>query len=278
MASFDNTERERQTAFRAASETISAEGRSPTDIAAKPYKYLLAIDREDDNLYPSLRGRGGARKFFADREIQWWRHQGFDAHRVNGPTRNMASSQIMCVNFMLPLAGIPGALDAVVREIDADVERVVDIQHEDRTSPVEFEWIGTETSLEGETLRGARDTSVNALVVAETSAGRRAYLIEWKYTEKYTRRDFGAGRTGRLRLRPVFPALRRLAQFHRRSSDDRASLRTVLPANAPSAARRPDGRPRRAWSLGSQSGRGRAGRQFGVWGLHHVSPARRTLP
>ena len=54
----------------------------------------------------------------------------------------MISSQVACVNFLLPLAGIPGALTAAMRALDADVRAVVDIQHEGRTSPVKFEWIG----------------------------------------------------------------------------------------------------------------------------------------
>ena len=96
----------------------------------------------------------------------------------------MASSQVACVNFLLPLYAIPGALRSVVRAIDDDVEDIVAISHEERVSQVEFEWIGLGRSLEGKTTRGANTTNVDAFVIAKTAAGQRAYVIEWKYTEE----------------------------------------------------------------------------------------------
>ena len=111
----------------------------------------------------------------------------------------MASSQVACVNFLLPLAGIPGALLAAIRSIDEDVSGIVEIHHEGNTSPVEFEWIGLGGSLESAGTRGSQATSIDAFLVAETKTGRRAYLLEWKYVEQYlvTRPDFkGKGRSG----------------------------------------------------------------------------------
>ena len=104
------------------------------------------------------------------------------------PTRNMASSQVACVNFLLPLAAIPGALVSVLRALDDDVVDVVDISHAANTSAVEFEWIGLGGSLEGGRTRGSQSTSIDAFLVAETSVGtRRGYLLEWKYVERYLR-------------------------------------------------------------------------------------------
>ena len=98
----------------------------------------------------------------------------------------MVSSQVACVNFLLPLAGIPGALSSALRALDDDVLNVVSITYEGHTSPVEFEWIGLGQSLEGGTTRGAQNTSIDAFLVAETTTGRkRAYLLEWKYVERY---------------------------------------------------------------------------------------------
>lgn len=120
-----------------------------------------------------------------------------------GPTRNMTSSQVACVNFLLPLAGISGALSAALRVLDDDVRSAVDIHHEGRVSPVEFEWIGIPRSLEGGVTRGAQNTSVDAFLVAKTINGRRrGYLIEWKYAEQYqsSKPAFkGAGRSGNTR-------------------------------------------------------------------------------
>lgn len=115
----------------------------------------------------------------------------------------MTTSQVACVNFLLPITGISRALPAALRVLDEDVRRVVDIHHEDRVSPLEFEWIGILRSLEGGVTRGAQNTSVDAFLVAETINGRRrGYLIEWKYPVQYqsSKPAFkGAGRSGNTR-------------------------------------------------------------------------------
>ena len=195
----------RQENFRQRSATISAQGRAPVDELGRRYGYMLALGYEDENLYPTLRGAQGVCRFFDERAVTWWRHCGFDAVARNGPTRNMASSQIACVNFVLPLAEIENGLLAVLAAIDDDVTGIVTI--EDPTagtsSPVEFEWIGLDHALEGEaeTRRGEFSTSVDAFLVAETRNGRRAYLLEWKYTEVYGENDKGRGRKGQTRRR-----------------------------------------------------------------------------
>ena len=166
---------------------------------------MLALGLEDENLYPLLRGAGGARQFFGERGIKWWRHCGFDDPLADGPTRNMASSQIACVNFLLPLRGNDDGLLAVLAAIDDDVTGIVRIEdpRAGTSSTVEFEWIGLGHALEGEayTTRGEFATSIDAFMVAETRVGRRAYLLEWKYTESYGKNDKGCGRKGRTRRR-----------------------------------------------------------------------------
>ena len=198
--SFGDAARKRQARFRDTSPTISERGRSPSDDQGRRHGHLLALGCEEENLYPSLRGGSGARRFFKERDIRWWTD---NANRDDGdgPTRNMASSQIACVNFLLPLAEVPGAIAAVVHAIDSDARDIVDIRHEGNTSPVEFEWIGLERSLEGcPGPRGSHNTSVDAFVIADTGAGRRAYLMEWKYVEDYEgAEDKGLGAKGETR-------------------------------------------------------------------------------
>ena len=194
---FGALERKRQAAFRTG---LTA----PTDAIGLRHDYLLALGCEEENLYPTLRGENGALRYFADRGIKWWQAGvSGDASDGKRPTRNMASSQIACVNFLLPLVDIPGALTAVLQAIDGDVTGVVDIEHEGTFSPVELEWIGIGHALEGPSVksRGANSTSVDAFMVAETPGGRRAYLMEWKYVEEYRTEDKGAGRSGETRRR-----------------------------------------------------------------------------
>ena len=143
-------------------------------------RHLLTLGCEEENFYPGLRGENGAIDFFGEREIRW--HHG-GAPGARGLTRNMASSQVACVNFMLPLASVEGGLLAIARAVDSDVREIVSICHEGNTTPVEFEWIGLGRSLEGKTTRGANTTNVDTFIVAETEKGYRAYLMEWKYTE-----------------------------------------------------------------------------------------------
>ena len=201
-ANFERQAKSRQHGFRETSPTISKEARSPTDDTGRRYNHLLALDCEEDNLFPGIRGPEGGIDFFQQRNIIWWQGGG-DASGGGRPTRNMASSQVACVNFLLPLAGIPGGLLSVLQSLDPDVRDVVDIQHEGQISPVEFEWVGIPHSLEGGRRRGAFETSVDAFMVAETSSGqRRAYLLEWKYVERYLRARpeyKGAGTEGKTR-------------------------------------------------------------------------------
>ena len=213
-ASFGYAARRRQGRFRDTSATVSRGGRSPSDGKGQRNAHLLALGHEEENLFPGIRGDGGAVESFSRRGLMWHRTSSSgDDPSSDGPTRNMASSQVACVNFLLPLAGIPGALAAVLRSIDRDVRTVVKIEHEDNSSGVEFEWIGLDGSLEGTTTRGANATSIDAFLIGETDSGRRrAYLIEWKYVEQYlsTRPAFKgsgtAGVTRRLRYGQLYRA------------------------------------------------------------------------
>ena len=195
VSKFGVLERERQARFR---EGLS----TPSDTVGRRHAYLLALGCEEENLFPALRGENGACRYFAERKIKWWQAGvSGDASDGKRPTRNMASSQIACVNFLLPLVDIPGALTAVLQAIDEDVTGVVEIVHERTSSPVELEWIGLDHALEGPSVktRGANSTSVDAFMVAETPTGRRAYLMEWKYVEEYRTEDKGKGPSGETR-------------------------------------------------------------------------------
>ena len=206
MPSFGQTARNQQANFRNTSKTISPAGCTPSDDKGQRHGHLLALGNEADNLYPNLRGEEGVLRFFRERKIKWWRNaRSGDARGEDGPTRNMASSQIACINFLLPLVGIDGALEAVLRAIDSDVKNVVVIEYEGKKSPVEFEWIGINGPLEQDAAptRGANTTSIDAFMVVETGAGRRAYLMEWKYVEEYPTRNnyLGNGSRGKTRRR-----------------------------------------------------------------------------
>ena len=212
MPRFGDKARQRQAWFREHSSTISEAGRSPTDDKGRRHGHLLAHGFEHENLYPGLRCEDGALKFFEERGIKWHRTgRSGDTPGGQGPTRNLASSQVACVNFLLPLREIPGALTAVARAIDDDVQGIVPISDQGRESTVEIEWIGMGPPLEKDAARtrGANVTSVDAFMVGETSTGRRAYLMEWKYIEDYRAGDDkGRGNPGETRRRRYTPLYR----------------------------------------------------------------------
>lgn len=199
MSSFGVNARRHQGNFRQPSESISQEGRSPSDLKGQRNPHLLALGHEIENLFEPLRGDDGAVKFFADRSLRWWRSaRSGDTRGKDVPTRNMASSQIACVNFLLPLIGIEGGLAAVLRAIDSDVQDVMLIDHKKSgtASPVELEWIGVDRhgmdqplEKDARAIRGALTTSIDAFLVATTATAKRAYLLEWKYVEEYRREN-----------------------------------------------------------------------------------------
>ena len=206
MPDFGTRERRRQAMFRDESPTVSAAGRSPNDDKGGRHGHLLALGHEEENLCPALRGEAGASRFLRDRGIKWW-SSSRSGDQTGGmrPTRNLASSQAACINFMLPLASKPAALAAALSAIDDDVVGIAGIDDPvtGTSSPVEFEWIGLDHALEGpgQKTRGANTTSIDAFVVAETASGRRAYPIEWKYVEEYREHYLGDGSRGATRLK-----------------------------------------------------------------------------
>ncbi len=194
---FGRRARERQARFREQSSL-------PLFPVGRRHGHLLASGYEDENLYPTLRVENGARRLFESRQIKWWQDaRNGDDSNGKRPTRNMESSQIACVNFLLPLTEVSEALPAMLRAVDDDVTGLVPIDDQHTQSPVEFEWIGLGHALEGPTVktRGANSTSIDAFMIARTRAGRRAYLMEWKYVEEYSPKDLGEGSKGETRRR-----------------------------------------------------------------------------
>ena len=93
---FGQRERKRQAAFRKGLTT-------PSDAVRLKHDHLLALGCEEGNLFSTLRGENGALQYFADRNIKWWQARvSGDASDGKRPTRNMASSQIVCVNLDVP--------------------------------------------------------------------------------------------------------------------------------------------------------------------------------
>ena len=110
-----------------------------------------------------------------------------------GPTTNLLSSQVQCLNSLLSLEMTSGLLLERVQTVVPGARKIVPIRHTNQAKPeglVAFEWIGRKNYLGekvvGARVRGSMVTSADALIVVEREAGRRTgVLIEWKFTESY---------------------------------------------------------------------------------------------
>ena len=130
-AGFEQATKRRQHRCRETSPTIGEPARLPTDDLGRRHHHLLALGCGEENLLPGIRGPSGAIDFFGQRNILWWEGSS-DNGEGKWPTRNMASSQVACVNFLLPLAGISGALLSVLQALDPDVQEAVEIRDGNR--------------------------------------------------------------------------------------------------------------------------------------------------
>lgn len=144
--------------------------------------YRVAPDQKISNVAPAYREL--AETFFSAKPaIQWHQH-----------ANHGLSSQVCCVNFLLPFADKPDLLGRWIEHVTGD--RVAEVlpaeaNRAGRDWFVAFEWIGEHDYLNeaprGATRkRGANATASDAAVLYRTDGGAaNLLLIEWKYTEQY---------------------------------------------------------------------------------------------
>lgn len=132
------------------------------------------------NLAPSIREKAPA--YFKEKGITWHIHA---SHAL--------SSQICCLNFLMPLAQQPDALARLIGHalrIEPPTMLPMETDAAGTLWYVAFEWIGERDYLNeakpgaGRT-RGANVTSADAAVKFLYRGRVEILLIEWKYTESY---------------------------------------------------------------------------------------------
>jgi predicted DNA-binding ribbon-helix-helix protein len=146
------------------------------------YPYRLAATGAGRNLAPSI--RVVAERYFAERPdgaITWHRH-----------ANHALSSQVCCLNFLMPLAERPDLLARLVhRAVGGSIPMMQPVEDGPDGRPwfVGFEWVGgnylNEANTNGKLTRGANATSADAVVRFTQDGSRHVLLIEWKYTESY---------------------------------------------------------------------------------------------
>jgi hypothetical protein len=151
-----------------ASECDGAQGYRGSDYRLVPHQASL-------NLAPDIRDSAVA--YFREKGITWHQH-----------ANHGLSSQVCCLNFLMPLANQPAALGRVIgHALGIPTPELLPIE-DDRY--VAFEWIGerdylNEAGKSGSRTRGANATSADAAVRFRAEGQIETVLIEWKYTESY---------------------------------------------------------------------------------------------
>lgn len=203
MGRFLESEKPKQTQFKAFSPYFSDAARPDGVYKGKARPFCLPLDHAEENLFYEIQQTAPA--YFASRSIKW--HDG-----QNGkPGNHLCDSQVCCVNFLFPFANKPRALADLLRPIFPSLREMLPIED---GYYVAFEWIGQENYLgekisrNGQRTRGANCTSADAIVMFERTDGKRQIvLIEWKYTESYGRTFLKISRSGTDRTgiyRPLF--------------------------------------------------------------------------
>jgi hypothetical protein len=154
---------------------------APTEAILGNTGYRLKAAHWQLNLAPDIRNTADA-YFGPPRNIAWHTH-----------ANHGLSSQVCCLNFMLPLAVNPKVLAKVVENaLGLAPLKMLPVEDGPDGHPyyVGFEWIGREDYLgewpaDGDAKRGSHVTSPDAFVRFEHKGQVQGLLIEWKYTEKY---------------------------------------------------------------------------------------------
>lgn len=140
--------------------------------------HRLLPEHKLHNLAPSV--RRDAETYFIANGISWHQH-----------ANHGASSQVCCLNFLMPLARRPELLARLVgAALDIAPPEVLPVEPGPDGRPwfVGFEWIGGDhlgESRNGSRRRGANCTSADAVVRFRYGGAIETLLIEWKYTESY---------------------------------------------------------------------------------------------
>jgi hypothetical protein len=170
--SFEARERQQQTAYfeTGFSGHIGYLGRA----------FCLHPDQKSLNLAPAI--RDCADRYFRAKKISWHTH-----------SNHALSSQVCCLNFLMPLAEKPNMLSRLVgHALDILPPTMLEVEKGPDGRPwfIGFEWNGQtdylhEGDRQGSRTRGANSTSADAVVRFQHNGRNETLLIEWKYTESY---------------------------------------------------------------------------------------------
>ena len=137
---------------RAAQSTYFAERLPPGVTGHGGSDYRLLPQNRELNLAPGI--RGDAIAYFNANGIAWHTH-----------ANHALSSQVSCINFLMPLATQPGLLARIIGEaLKITTPTMLEVENGPNGRPwfVGFEWIGRANYLNEAGKRGARTRGANA--------------------------------------------------------------------------------------------------------------------
>ena len=157
----------------------------------KRYFYIYNIDRTK-NLYAGIRET--CIKYFNDEKIEFWKNGICEENIV---PNHLLSSQISCLNHLFEIRTNSIIVQAVAQAIVGDTIHIIGVKP--LNCDIVPEFIAFEVTSDNDYLdelgqakslkRGEMCTSIDALIIAETTSGDILIPIEWKYTESYNRCD-----------------------------------------------------------------------------------------
>ena len=168
------------------------------DLKMKGELHYIIRDETSVNLYEGIRGidsnGDNALSYFKENHISWW----------NGdePSGNLLSSQIACLNHLMPLMKDKEAVLEILKGIDKDFTDVLRMNCDKHLSYISFEVVSDGSYLgEHQNKRGSNCTSIDAAIIGIKNGIPIIVAIEWKYTENYSNEDKSKGSAGVTRTR-----------------------------------------------------------------------------
>jgi hypothetical protein len=156
------------------------EAEFPGKIGYEEKAFRLQPGEQALNLAPAI--RDVAMRYMRDNKIAW-----------HADSNHARSSQVCCLNFLMPLAANPGMLSRVIGDaLGIASPKMLEVESGPDGRPwfIGFEWNGRKDYLnegdnQGKRTRGSNSTSVDAVVRFRHDGSAQTLLIEWKYTESY---------------------------------------------------------------------------------------------
>jgi len=153
-------------------------------------KRPFVLISSEKNLWAKI--RKDAIKYFKDNKIVWWPGS-------EDPSGHLLSSQISCVNHLFFLRNDKKTALKILKNINPDF---VEVCPDFENGYIGFEVVSKNSYLNEGILqtRGANCTSVDAMMSGKLKNGKKIQvLIEWKYTEFYSKSDKSEGSSGTTR-------------------------------------------------------------------------------